>query len=313
MAFSVDEGYQYVSRLRGSLDVINPLGWNVDWADSPWPLKIYVGGRRIQLGGLQPEWITRQVERRYSGVGSLEHLLFYAVGCIHVRWLPKRSNQGSPELMMPGLNVGRAIASGGAMYPAEVYVYARALSGLANGLYHYNPARHELVELQRNVPDTSMCRILSLPTPAALGEVVIVITNYFWKNFFKYADFSYRLGAMNIGVALGRLHRLGEKEFGDASVHFCFDDNPLNKLLGLQGQEESAYAVLVLGKECPAHDPGNVDQVSGQLLGTSIAQPQVRQRSKAIKRSDDFDAMHESILASASMSMLEPVRCMTDR
>ena len=302
MGFSVEEGYRYASRLRGKLEHINPPNWVVDWSDAPWPLKIYTGGRRIQLGGIEPPWMTG--ESKHSGRASLERLLFYAVGCTRLRWVPPRSVQDSPELMLPGLNVGRAIASGGAMYPAEIYVYARALHDLPGGLYHYNPARHELVEIRHALSEEDMCRALRLSTPSALREAVVVVTNYFWKNFYKYADFSYRLGAVNVGVAVGRLHRLGEMEFGEASAQFSFDDNLLNELLGVQGLEESAYAALLLG---PAGASAEVHAPDDHDVDTRATEPgsllvRERRRSRVIKRSSEFDAMHQSILDAASAS-----------
>jgi len=186
-------------------------------------------------------------------------------------------------------HVGRAIASGGGLYPAEVYVYPRAAEIGYSGIYHYNAACHELVDLGRSNPDAILCRALNLKEPSSLGEMVAIITVYFWKSYFKYGDFSYRLSAVDAGVAVGRTHRVGEAEFGHAIPHFDFDDVALNELLGVDGREESVYAVLRLGRatRSPVHE-SNADRQS----------PSPRNRhSDYGHRSAVFDAMHETVLA----------------
>src|SRR5262249_1213492 len=135
----------------------------------------------------------------------------------------------------------RAVASGGARYPAEVYVCAAGEA--LPGTYHYDPARHELVELSAERPDVRIAEALRLPSP--VGRTVFVVTGFFWKSFCKYGDFGYRLSAVDVGIAVARLHRVAEAELGEANVCFDFDDLALNAALGIDGADESAYAAIV--------------------------------------------------------------------
>jgi SagB-type dehydrogenase family enzyme len=71
----------------------------------------------------------------------------------------------------------------------------------------------------------------------------------FWKNFFKYNNFAYRLQGLDAGVLIGQLLEVS-KEFGfESGVYFQFLDRPMNHLLGLSEQEESVYAVIPLSVE----------------------------------------------------------------
>lgn len=71
----------------------------------------------------------------------------------------------------------------------------------------------------------------------------------FWKNFFKYNNFSYRLQGLDSGVLIGQLLECA-KQFGYTNgVYFQFLDRALNHLLGLSEGEESVYAVIPLSTE----------------------------------------------------------------
>lgn len=309
MVFTVDEGFAYASRLRGSPQDINPPDWVIDWADAPWPFKVYSGGQRIRLGGGLPAWVP-EIGQPQGDLAGLGWMLFYAAGCTRVRWTPEGLIQSAPERPLPlnraaHLSVRRATASGGAMYPAEIYVCTRAIGGLPAALYHYDPAGHELLNLSYSISDQELCEALRIPEPSELRQTVLIITNYFWKNFYKYGDFSYRLGAVDLGVALGRLHRLGALIFGEARAHFGFNDRLVNELLGVEGLDESAYVVLTLGSAGPASRDGLPDRpANADVCGLTV-----RQRSRVIKRSRDFDAMHRSVVEGGEALIPAPPDC----
>jgi SagB-type dehydrogenase family enzyme len=297
MPFDVEQGYAYACRLRGTPEDINPADWSIDWSDAPWPFKIYREGRRIRLGGVQPAWMPLDPLQPGDDIQFLGRLLFHAVGCTRSRHVAGGLVKSGPERPVAlnremTLSVRRAIASGGAMYPTEVYVVARALRDVPGGIYHYDPARHELTSLGRSVPDADLRAALQLSPQAPLPKAMLVVSDYFWKNFYKYGNFAYRLGAMDVGVALGRLQRLAMRESGSAVVHFDFDDNHWNEILGLHGSRESVYAVLELGPS----SPGAADSSEVGHAPARDPRPVELQRSQRFKHSADQEAMHRSVL-----------------
>jgi SagB-type dehydrogenase family enzyme len=228
----VDAGERLHTHLRSLRDdplSANPAGWQVDWAAGPWPVKVYTGAVRTPLD-------------RDTGVGRL---LFYSFAVSRVRFDPRgglpptpdapvRVHQGTP------LVTRRPIPSGGAMYPTEAYL----VSG--GRVRHYDPYRHELVDLRRAAAPVAA----ALPARLA-GSRLLVLTDRFAKNVHKYGEFAYRLGAVDVGVAVGRVLRLARAGFDGVEVLTGFDDAALHAALGLAGAEEAPYAVVTLGADAP--------------------------------------------------------------
>jgi SagB-type dehydrogenase family enzyme len=71
----------------------------------------------------------------------------------------------------------------------------------------------------------------------------------FWKNFFKYNNFAYRLQGLDAGVVIGQLLEVAKRFGFAAGVYYQFLDRAFNHLLGLPEQEESVYAVIPLSVE----------------------------------------------------------------
>lgn len=142
----------------------------------------------------------------------------------------------------------RFAPSGGALYPNELYVYLK-MEDLPAGVYHYDVAHHRLVLLREGNFDSYIDRALGNRCDMSACFGTVFVSTMFWKNFYKYNNFSYRLQGLDAGVLIGQLLEVA-KRFGFASgVYFQFLDRAINHLLGLSEQEESAYAVIPLSVE----------------------------------------------------------------
>jgi SagB-type dehydrogenase family enzyme len=255
--------HEHLMSLRESPLTVNPPGWQIDWQHGPWPVKVYTGGVRIALG-----------------VSPLGRLLFGTFGVSRVRFDPRgglpptpehpvQEHHGSPFVLR------RPIPSGGAMYPAEAYL---VLPGPGTA-YHYDPFRHELVDLGRPRVTELVCDALAQPGP--LPSVLLVVTDRFAKNFHKYGDFALRLGAVDVGVAVGRAIRLARAAFGPIRWHLSFADDQVDRCLGLDGRVEAAYAVLAFDAEIPA-----------VVTGHAACRPSEIERSRHTQWSERLDAAH---------------------
>lgn len=305
-AMSVDDGYRFARKLRETPDDEYSNQWRVDWSNAPKPFKKYSMGRRIQLTTGKPSWLC--YENDANGINQkIDRFLFFTAGCTKTSRRPDIFNENKNEtvLIRGGLSTRRAIASGGGLYPNEIYVYIRFSESIPSGLYHYDPAHHQLTEINVSFLDPILSRSLQLRNFAELREVVVMITVCFWKSYFKYGDFSYRLTGVDTGITLGRAQRIGEVEFVKAIPYFDFDDVVLNDIIGIDGLEESVYAVLTMGKQLDESSL-NSGIVGAGYSKSSTGNLEVGQSSINMQKSVDFDSMHSSILQHPIFFSLSP-------
>jgi SagB-type dehydrogenase family enzyme len=224
----------------GSLDSAGP----VNWGERPEPFKVYPNRERIRL--LAPEDADGEVDelptfaaiarrrsiRSYGAALSrsqLSRLLFAAAGITEER---------------TGF---RAAPSAGALYPIETYVMVHDVEGLAQGLYHYAPQDHALVQL-----DAGDLRLQSVTLglmQGFLGEAgaVVVLTALFQRLRWRYRRRSYRYALLEAGH-IGQNLYLGATAMGlGVCAVAAFMDDGLNALLGVDGQEEAALYMLAVG------------------------------------------------------------------
>lgn len=272
----------YAGRLRRDPQGVNDPDWRVDWADGPWPVKVYTGAERTPLGR----------------TSALDRVLWYTAGITLARFDPSGglpATPGNPAPVHLGGRYGtrRPVPSGGAMYPTELYVVDTRQARVT----HYDPYRHELTELRHPAACVAVRAALGRPPECALPPYLLVLTHRFWKNFYKYGDFATRLGAVDAGVLLGRAVRLGVAGFADARVHLDFDDVALAGLLGVDVEDEAPYAVLGLGPAtvCPG-EPGGVP-------GSGPVPPATVEKSRRIKRSARLRAMQAAAREPAPASV----------
>jgi SagB-type dehydrogenase family enzyme len=139
----------------------------------------------------------------------------------------------------------RAAPSGGALYPLELYVWARDVSGLEPGLYHYDPREHELDVLGPVELTTAFVQQELVGDAAA----ALLVSAVFFRSVFKYAERGYRFVLIEAGhvVQNGLLAAAGRRLAG-VPIGGYFDRD-LDRALGLDGLNESVVYAMLLG--CP--------------------------------------------------------------
>lgn len=138
----------------------------------------------------------------------------------------------------------RVTPSGGALYPLEVYVWARSVTGLPPGLYHYDPYQHELDELGPVDLDAAFVQ-QDLVGSAAAG---ILISAVFFRSVFKYGERGYRFVLLEAGhVAQNALLACGGRGLAAVPVGGYFD-REVDRAIGLDGLHESVVYALLLGR-----------------------------------------------------------------
>ena len=141
----------------------------------------------------------------------------------------------------------RAVPSGGALYPLNIYVYAARVRGVAPGLYHFNPEERHLDILWVRDDLRTIESFLFQPELAAASAAVLFVSATFMRSTFKYSDRGYRFALIEAGhVAQNAL--LSAQALGLAGAPIGgYLDREVDRYLGLDGLNESVIYMLLLG------------------------------------------------------------------
>ena len=139
----------------------------------------------------------------------------------------------------------RAVPSGGALYPLELYVVARRVDGVEPGIHHVDPLRRVLERLSSTEHEGPMSPYDDLLDEAAL---LVVVTGVFWRSRFKYGLRGYRFTLLEAGH-LGQNVLLAAAALDLAALPVGgFYDRRVERLLGVDGVSESALYLFAVGR-----------------------------------------------------------------
>ncbi|WNF24765.1 SagB family peptide dehydrogenase [Mesobacillus jeotgali] len=230
---------QFLNDLQFDIERANQENWEPNWEDAPLSYKLYQGMPVVPLSGELPLSLAENKPPARPGIEEIGHFLWHAYGITQVSE-SFYSDDGDPVHTFR-----RHAPSGGGLYPNELYVYLK-IKDLPEGLYHYDPAHHRLVLLRAGNFDSYISTSLGDRCEISSCFGTAFISTMFWKNFFKYNNFSYRLQGLDAGVLMGQL-LAAAKRFGFATgVYFQYLDSAINHLLGLSEEEESVYSIIPL-------------------------------------------------------------------
>jgi SagB-type dehydrogenase family enzyme len=231
---------------------VEASGHYLDWGNKPRPFKLYTG---VPLQDLPTEFlrptlnalasISRGVpkERASTGMGidTLAELLFFSAGITRLVKVPGR-----------GTFYMRAAPATGALYPIELYVICRDLEGLESGVYHFCPGDFSLSQLRSGDWTPALSSYAGSRTDISAAPVSIVLTSIAWRNSWKYQARSYRHWFWDGGVIAANLLATANSAGLRSSAVLGFEDEAVNRLLGLRARQEAAIAICPVGVSADA-------------------------------------------------------------
>jgi SagB-type dehydrogenase family enzyme len=228
---------EFLYKLHYETDKITPPDWEVNWEDAPLPYKLYRELPAVQLDSEIPQVLEQTAKPTLK---EISHFLWYSFGLTQV----------SESFPFPGDTNSwtvcrRFVPSGGGLYPNELYLYLK-LEDWAAGIYHYDVAHHRLVCLREGNFDDYLDQALGSRCDISSTFGAVIISTFFWKNFFKYHNFSYRLQGLDAGFVIGQLLEVGKRLGFETGVYYHLLDRAINHLIGINDREESVYAVVPL-------------------------------------------------------------------
>ncbi|KKO50749.1 SagB family peptide dehydrogenase [Paenibacillus sp. DMB20] len=258
----------FLHNLHYDIDKTKPPDLVVDWEDGPLAYKLYRGLPVVPLSPEIPLTLEDVEAPVKPDLRRMGHFLWYVFGLTQLSQSVLASNSMVQTMGLLQL-YRRFVPSGGALYPNELYVYLK-MEDLPAGIYHYDVAHHRLVLLREGDFDSYLARALGNRCDVSACFGAVFVSTMFWKNFFKYNNFSYRLQGLDAGALIGQLLEVA-KRFGFSSgVYFRFLDRAVNDLLGVSEQEESVYAVIPLSVEPAKSWFANRNEEEGNVSATEL-------------------------------------------
>ncbi|GIN22779.1 MAG TPA: SagB/ThcOx family dehydrogenase [Bacillus bacterium] len=227
----------FLHQLHFDTEKVSPPDWQVDWEDAPLPYKLYRGLPEVPLTADVPLRLERREEHLKPVIEELGHFLWYVYGLTQYSQLPFYEGKAQ--------SIRRFVPSGGGLYPNELYVYIK-LEEAPEGIYHYDVAHHRLILVREGNYDFYLSKSMENGNHFSDCFCTVFISTVFWKNFYKYHNFSYRLQGLDAGVLIGQSLEVANRMGFSSRVCYQFLDQAINHLLGLSAQDESVYAVIQL-------------------------------------------------------------------
>jgi SagB-type dehydrogenase family enzyme len=235
---------EFLHNLQFDIERANQPNWEADWEDAPLPYKLYRGLPVVPLSAEVPLSLTGSRPPLKPNVERIGHFLWYVYGITGVSQSVDGDDPGEQE-SYPIHSYRRFAPSGGALYPNELYIYLK-VDDLPAGIYHYDAANHRLDLLREGNFDSYLERALGNRCDISSCFGTAFVSTRFWKNFFKYNNFSYRLQGLDGGVLMGQLLETAKRFGFESGVYVQFLDSAVNHLLGLDEEEENVYSVIPL-------------------------------------------------------------------
>ena len=153
-----------------------------------------------------------------------------------------------PEDERPALSL-RAVPSGGALYPLELYAGVVRVDELEPGLYHFDPLCSGLEVLRSSLAADELATLSTYPEIASSCSVLVFIAAIFGRTRFKYGLRGYRFALLEAGHVAQNV-TLAAASLGLAAVPLgAFYDRRTDAFLGLDGVNESTLYAIALGPE----------------------------------------------------------------
>jgi hypothetical protein len=187
-------------------------------------------------------------------IPSLARLLHLSAGVVRIV-----DREDRPRLLL------RAAGSAGGRFPLELYVSARGVEGLPDGVHWYDPVRHALRQVG---------------PPAGGDATAVVVTGVPWRTGWRYAERGFRHLYWDAGTMLAQALALAESGGLEPRLWTRFPDAEVTRLVGAEGTHEFPLAVVGLGAGVPALTPGG-EAVVGTIDAAPLEFPLITQAQHA--------------------------------
>lgn len=218
---------------------LDPLALPTEFAPLPVPALAALAARGDE-GTAQPDRdILARICLRSNGILKVEH----------------RPNGRSVEY--------RAAGGTGARYHLELYLVTGDLPDLDAGVYQYSAQDHSLRQLRSGDYRAALAEATGAEPSIVAAPAVMVVTSTFWRNAWRYQERAYRHVYWDLGTTLANVLAVASAAEVSSKLVMGFVDAQVNRLLDVDGERESAVALVALGNSgSPATASPVIDTLS---------------------------------------------------
>jgi SagB-type dehydrogenase family enzyme len=146
----------------------------------------------------------------------------------------------------------RTVPSAGGLYPLEIYVLARQVESLPDGIYHYDPKRHAVELFREGTWFADLDEIMITAPFVRAANLIFFLTAVFNRSQKKYGPRGYRYILLEAGhVAQNLCLIAAEFKLGSLCMG-GFYDSRLNRFMEFDGLTEAVIYSVAAGY--PASD-----------------------------------------------------------
>jgi SagB-type dehydrogenase family enzyme len=144
----------------------------------------------------------------------------------------------------------RTAPSAGALYPLELYLIVGRVTDLAEGIYRYQPHKHELIRIAEENRQSGLASAALGQSSVRDGAIVIVIAAVYEQTMRKYGQRGIRYVHIEVGHAAQNVYlQAAALHLGTVFVG-AFHDDEVKKVLNMP-DEEQPLCIMPVGKIKP--------------------------------------------------------------
>lgn len=160
------------------------------------------------------------------------------------------ATQGVRKLALDGLMTLRTVPSGGARHPFETYLLINRVSRVEPGLYRYLAVEHKLLPMSSGddgLPER-IGEISNDQSFVGAGAVVFIWSVIPERSEWRYGDDSLKDVLMSVGHICQNLYLACESIGLGTCAIVAYQQEPLDDLIGVDGEDEMALYLAPVGK-----------------------------------------------------------------
>src|SRR3990172_3968158 len=223
----------------------NLKGYSLDWSRLPETYKHYEAPLSIitlpapELPDLPSLWTVLQNRRSRRSYNAAKTLSLNELSAL--LWATQGITAKQGEFAL------RTSPSAGALYPVETYLYARAVQGLKQGIYHFRPYSFDLEFLRDGDFSRPLAEALLGQSMVMKAQVTFIWSSVVERAKCNYRQRSYRYIYLDAGHIGQNLYLAAEAlKLGVCAIG-AFFDNLVNSIIGVDGIDETVIYISTAG------------------------------------------------------------------